>query len=92
MSGISRRRVLALGIGTLASVASRRYVAWGDAERPTFNSRGRDLTGWDVVLGDALYAPPDIEPVSPLDIRTEQQGSESILIANVQSRPRYSKW
>ncbi len=52
----------------------------------TWTGSGTDLNGWITVLGDALYAAPTQDPVTAADIETLDEGSYSILRANIHQR------
>lgn len=47
---------------------------------------GSNLFGWEVVLGDGVYAAPGEPPVSPSDIETVHYSDYSELRANIQIR------
>lgn len=49
-------------------------------------SGGRDLTGWETVVGDGVYALPGEAPVTLDDIAVENRGNRSRLRANVRRR------
>lgn len=49
--------------------------------------RGPTMAGWEVVLGDALYAAPGEPPVTLDDIRTASDASKTTLYANIHARP-----
>jgi len=53
---------------------------------PTKRYQGRDLSGWEVALGDALYARAGEDPVTLDDIETVHAGGYSELYANVRRR------
>ena len=58
-------------------------------EVTTTNTReylGADFTGWEVAVGDGVYAAPGESPVSDNDIETVNHGDHSELLANVQQR------
>jgi hypothetical protein len=74
--------------GTLLRGGSRvpAQAAPATACTPTKRYQGRDLSGWEVVLGDALYARAGEDPVTLDDIDTVHAGSYSELYANVRRR------
>jgi hypothetical protein len=53
---------------------------------PTKRYQGRDLSGWEIALGDALYARAGEDPVALDDIKTVHTGNYSELYANVRRR------
>jgi hypothetical protein len=55
-------------------------------ERRATRRQGKNLAGWEVVLGDALYAAPGEPPVTPADIDTIHTPRYSELRANIQDR------
>jgi len=48
--------------------------------------QGTNFTGWDIVVGDGIYAAPGEPPVSLNDIQTIHYSTYSELRANVQRR------
>ncbi len=47
---------------------------------------GEDLAGWDLAMGDGIYAAAGQDPVSMADIETIHYGTHSELKANIQQR------
>lgn len=91
MLSITRRQFLKLMAATLAgSLASHKFASAQPA--PTSMAlakrkyRGKNLSGWEVVVGDGIYAAPGESPVNQRDIGTGHFKDRSVLRANIQIR------
>jgi hypothetical protein len=54
--------------------------------QPLSEYAGANLEGWEMLVGDGVYAPPDEPPVGAADIQTLHEPTYSELQANVQRR------
>ncbi len=86
---MDRRRFLqtsaAATAATTLSAGGLFTSAAGAAVLPTVYS-GIDLAGWEMVVGDGIYAKPGHDPVSLSDIATRNFGTHSELQANIAQR------
>lgn len=78
-------------IGTTTVAATSAVIALATSKSETkaqeFHSyQGKNLAGWDVVVGDGIYAAPGEEPVSQADIETIHTDNASELRANIRKR------
>jgi hypothetical protein len=48
--------------------------------------QGHDLSGWETLVGDGIYAAPGVSPVVQADIETDHAGTFSELRANTRQR------
>jgi hypothetical protein len=85
---ISRRDFLKLGSVLIAGGVFKDLPTYSNRPVPPVTTRyqGADFTGWEVALGDAIYARAGEDPVSILDIETANEGAYSELRANIQGR------
>lgn len=81
---LSRRRLL-LSLPAVPAAALATKVAPAEA-MVTRSYGGPSLRGWDVVLGDGLYAAPGEQPVSLADIRSDHYADQTELVANPSRR------
>ncbi len=86
----SRRTFLGL-MGAAALSQAWECVAhpMGSGQLPAYivhTQEGTDLTGWELTLGDALYAQPDEPPVTMADIAISHLVEYSEIRANVEAR------
>jgi hypothetical protein len=78
--GFDRRRFLTLLGATTAAVA---LPATAAEAAPRVITGGADLTGWETVVGDGVYALPGQDPVTAADIAVDRN---RLLRANIQHR------
>lgn len=87
----SRRNFMKLAgasvLGTVIHASQTRADVTPAVTSPnTRTYQGADFSGWDVVVGDGVYAAPGEPPVSGDDIETVHHGNYSELRANIQQR------
>ena len=92
---MNRRTFLGvMGATTLGAVTMTAESAMAQANPDTpsavpspMNFSGSDLTGWETVVGDGIYAPAGVAAVALSDIATIDAGTHSSLLMNVNERP-----
>lgn len=86
---MDRRAFLMLAGATATSGAA--LFDWAEGQKAIAapgqeEYQGSDFTGWELALGDGLYAAPGQQPLSLSDISTQHFLSHSVLQANTQLR------
>ena len=84
---ISRRDFLKIGSAVLAGGVLVGYKANDyQLSSRTRKYKGNNLAGWEVAVGDAIYARTGEDPVSLADLETVHEDDYSELRANIQNR------
>lgn len=85
---INRRRFLGVTalVGAATVLGARGASAAAVSGIPSWQANGTDLSTWQTVLGDALYAAPGQAAVDATDIETVSSGTLSTLRANIKRR------
>lgn len=88
---MNRRTFLGVtGATVLGAITMTAEGAWAQSAPGALspmNFAGSDLTGWETVVGDGIYAPVGVAPVALSDIATINAGIQSSLLTNVKERP-----
>lgn len=88
---MNRRTFLGVaGAGTLSALAFSVEDALAQGSEPPLlpmSFAGDDLSRWETVVGDGIFARPGVNPVARSDIATLDYGNHSSLVVNVSERP-----